>query len=211
MRITVLSAVALACLASCDSFAGNDYVGEPLITLSGSFAPSSTAPAGHVGGIVLLWQDAEGAGGPGKSAMAVPVSIEFPAAFHVAVPAPPPPEVMFGFPDGPQLAECYVYVVDDVATRHPNRFFGSDRTHALVYAAGDVAAGTMAATYLGGPMTAGFHLRRYTPADTPSPAQAELIARCTAGGDPPAACAGRRHYQLAPASDAEPLRIVLGP
>jgi hypothetical protein len=205
MRSTVLVTLALA---GCDSFAGSDYIGEPLIVLAGSFAPSST-PSEHVGGIALLWQDAEGAGGPGKASMAVPVSIEFPAAFHVAVPAPPPEEVRFGFADGPALAECYVYVVADAASPHPTRFLGSDRTHALIYAEASVEPGTAAADYLGGPVGPGFHLRRYVATDTPSHAQAELIDRCVAGGDPPAACAARRHYQLAATSDAEPLRIVL--
>jgi len=48
------------------------------------------------------------------------------------------------------------------ATPHPSGFFGADRTHALIYTSADVAAGTLAAMYLGGPVTAGFHLRRYT-------------------------------------------------
>lgn len=207
MRRLVLVALASA-LGGCDSFAGRDYVGEPLITLAGTFATTST-PIGQVGGVALLWQDAEGAGGPGKSAMSVPVSIDFPAAFHVAVPAPPPADVMFGFADGPQLAECYVFVVADAGSAHPTHILGADRTHALIWADADVAAGTRAAEYLGGPVDAGFHLRRYVATETPSPAQAELIARCVARGDPREGCEGRRRYQLAAASDQEPLRIVL--
>ena len=36
-------------------------------------------------------------------------------------------------------------------------------SHVLVWASGDVAAGTRAADYLGGPIAAGYHLRRFEP------------------------------------------------
>jgi len=194
---------------ACDSLAGGDYVGEPLITLAGTFAPTSAPPA-EVGGIALLWQDAEGSGGPGKAIVAVPVSIEFPTRFAVQVPAPPPDDVTFAFADGTRLAECYVYVVaDDTDTR---QFLGADRTHALVWTAGDVSAGTAAAAYLGGAVTAGYHLRRYTTSPQMSPEQQTLVDRCTERGEPVDACAARHHYQLTPPiAEDEPLRIVLWP
>jgi hypothetical protein len=207
MRSTVLVGLAVAA-TGCDSFADIDYIGEPLIVLSGTFAASSR-PVGHVGGVALLWQDAEGAGGPGKASTAVPVSIEFPAAFRVAVPAPPPELVRFAFGDEPELAECYVYVVADTSP-HPTRFYGMDRTHALIYAEDDIVEGTLAAAYLGGPVSAGYHLRRYLATETPSAAQAELIGRCMANGDSRARCTGRRLYKLVATSDEEPLQIVLG-
>jgi hypothetical protein len=196
-------------VAGCDPFIGGDYVGDPLVTLTGSFAPSSEAPSRHAGGIALLWQDAEGAGGPGKAVMAVPVELSFPSGFEVAIPAPPPDSVRFAFADGTPLAECYVFVIEGEPVDHPTQFLGADRTHALIYAAGDVAPGTPAAAYLGGPVSAGYHLRTFAPVDTPSPEQAELIARCVAHGDPPDACAARRGYRLGAALDDEPLRIVL--
>jgi len=194
---------------ACDSLAGPDYVGEPLITLTGTFAPTSAPPA-SVGGIALLWQDAEGSGGPGKAIVAVPVSIEFPTTFAVQVPTPPPDDVTFAFTDGVPLAECYVYVVaDDTDTR---QFLGTDRTHALVWAAGDVADGTPAAAYLGGAVTAGYHLRRYNASTQMSTQQQTLVDRCTARGEPADACAARHRYQLTPPiSEDESLRIVLWP
>ena len=141
--------------------------------------------------------------------MSVPVSIEFPAAFAVEVPAPPPDAVMFAFADNLPLAECYVYVVGDGDAL---RLLGADRTHALVYATYDVADGTAAAAYLGGPMSAGFHLRRFAATSEPSPQQATLIDRCTAGGGSHDACLARHLYQLSqPVTEDEPLRIVLYP
>jgi len=195
-------------LAACDSLAGQAYVGEPLITLAGTFAPSAGTPS-DVGAIALLWQDAEGASGPGKAMVAVPVSIEFPAAFAVEVPSPPPPDVMFAFDDGIALAECYVYVIADADTL---RLLGADRTHALVFATDDIPATSSAAAYLGGPVAAGYTLRRYAETERPSLQQAALIDRCTARGESVAACTARHRYQLSPAlSEDEPLRIVLYP
>jgi len=196
-------------LAGCDPLAGSDYVGEPLFTVHGTFASKANAPGAPVGGVALLWQDAHGAGGPGIAATAVPVSIEFPAAFDVSVPAPPPEGARFSL-GGAVLAEAYVYVVGDVnAPRTTTR--GMDRDHVLVWAAGDVEAGSPEAEYVGGPMTAGYHLRRFQPVAVVAKAQAMLIERCVAGGGLRAACETRRAYQLEAITDAAPLRIEVSP
>lgn len=199
--------VALA--AGCDPLASSDYVGQPLITLTGTFASTTTAPASPVGGVALLWQDSAGPGGPGVAATTVPVSIEFPAAFTVAVPTPPPVAARFVV-DDVELAEAYIYVVSDVgAPRRTTR--GTDRTHVLVWASGDVAAGSRAADYLGGAMTAGYHLRRFEPVHAVGPAQAQLIERCVASGAIRSACETRRAYQLHDISDGDPLQIAVSP
>lgn len=200
----------VACLlAGCDPLAGNDYVGEPMFTLVGSFA--STGPADSVGGLALMWQDPGGDGGPGVAATTVPVALELPATFRVAVPLPPPDAARFAFDDADvELAEAYVFVVEDpAAPRLVPR--GLDRTHVVVYATADVADGTQAADYLGGPIAAGYHLRRFVPALTPGPAQRAMIERCVAGGPPRASCEVRRGYQLAAIPDDEPLRIAVSP
>ena len=197
-------------IAACDPLAGRDYVGEPLITLTGTFAPTSSAPSNPVGGVALMWQDPDAAGGPGKAATSVPVAMEFPASFSIAVPTPPPDGVALVFSDGSTIAEAYVFVVGDVGEAHPTKLLGADRAHALIYAPGDIADGSAAAAYLGGAVSAGYHVRRYTGADTPPPAQAEPVAQCLKH-DPVDACKVRRSYQLAATGDDEPLRIVLWP
>ena len=196
------------CLLGCDSLAGKDYVGEPLFTLTGSFTATSTAPDENVGGLALMWQDPIGAGGPGVAATAVPVAIAFPSTFKVDVPSPPPDAVKFSFADGDvQLAEAYVYVVVD--PKAPRLVpAGADRAHVLIYASADVAPGTLAADYLGGPVSAGYHLRAFTTATTPGAAQQQMIARCVGLA---AACQTRRAYQLAPVADDAPLRIAVTP
>ncbi|MDQ3338411.1 MAG: hypothetical protein M4D80_24865 [Myxococcota bacterium] len=200
--------VLLVCLLTgCDPLADSGYVGEPMFTLTGTFVAPGKTP--DVGGLALMWQDSGGAGGPGIVMTTVPVEVEFPSTFRVSVPLPPPAIVRFAFDDGVELAEAYVFVVDDPDAARPTPH-GLDRAHALVYASEDVAAGTQAADYLGGPVSAGYHLRRYTTAE-PGAAQRTMIDRCVASGAVKTACGARRAYQLAEAADNEPLRIVVTP
>ena len=210
----IAHAAAVTMAAGCDPLASRDYVGEPLITLTGTFATAAptAAPEAPIGGVALMWQDSAGPEGPGGVATAVPVAIAFPATFQIDVPAPPPAGARFSFADGDvQLAEAYVFVVEDPAAAHLVTR-GADRAHVLVYASADVAAGTLAADYLGGAVTAGYHLRRFTTA-TPAAhsAQASLIARCVANTGAASACATRRGYQLAAIADDAPLRIAVSP
>ena len=199
-------AVLVCLLAGCDPLATSDYVGEPMFTLRGTFVAPGEVP--DVGGLALMWQDSGGAGGPGVAVTAVPVEIELPSRFRVAIPLPPPDHVRFAF-DEVELAEAYVFVVDDPEALRPTPH-GLDRTHALVWASRDVAAGTQAADYFGGPISAGYHLRRYTTAARGT-AQQTMIERCVASGATAAACGMRRGYQLAAADDSEPLRIWVSP
>jgi hypothetical protein len=205
--------IGIALVTACDPLASRDYVGQPLFTLRGSFASSApaSAPDGPVGGIALMWQDSVGAGGPGIAATVVPVAISFPDTFEVDVPNLPPDAARFTFPDHAiTLAEAYVYVVQDPAAL-PLVPVGTDRVHVLVYASADVAAGTMAADYFGGPIDAGYHLRRFDAVTTPAAAQAALIDRCVASGATVPACGARRSYQLGPIADDDPLAIAVSP
>ena len=201
---------ALLCwlLAGCDPVADRGYVGEPMFTLVGTFVSTGQV---SVGGLALMWQDSGGAGGPGVATTTVPVEIEFPSTFRVSVPLPPPAIVRFAFDDSDvELAEAYVFVVEDPDAMRPIPH-GLDRGHALVYASADVAPDTQAADYLGGPVTAGYHLRRFAANAEPAGAQRTMIDRCVASGASAVACGARRAYQLAAASDDDPLRIVVTP
>jgi len=208
MRVVGLAA-ALA-LAGCDALASPDYVGEPMFTLVGTFAAAASAPDDPLGGVALMWQDAGGASGPGIATTRVPVSIRFPATFRVDVPVPPPAIARFTVGDGePQLAEGYVFVVTDpAADRLEPR--GVDRTHVLVYATDDIAAGTATAEYLGGPISRGYHLRRFVPGEAGA-VQRGMIERCVASGALRATCEVRRAYQLAATDDHDSLRIAVTP
>jgi len=197
--------IVLASLTTgCDPLADNTYVGEPMFTLKGTLVTTAKdSPA--AGGLALAWQDAGGAGGPGVAMTVVPAKTEL-ATVTISVPLPPPAAGRFAFDDGVELAEAFVLLVEDPdAPRPVSRGIVRDRV--VVFAAGDVAAGTQAADYFGGPLAAGYHLRRIGGA--PGASQQVMIDRCVAAGATRAACAARRNYQLAPAADDEPVRIVV--
>jgi hypothetical protein len=203
----LLAASALAALG-CDPLADGTYVGEPIITFEGTF--SETSRLVRVDGkLALLWQDARGAGGPGAEVTVLPFVTSSLGSFTAAVPVPPASAAMFGFDDGgPQLGEAYVHVVTGVPITTADLDLGLDPVHVVVFADHDVVDGD-AAGYLGGPVTAGYHLRRFTMAAAVGPAQRQLIERCVASTGDRVACESRRGYQLDPADDTESLHIML--
>jgi len=197
-------------VAGCDSLAASDYVGEPLFTLQGNFATTANAPEDPLGGIALLWQDTRSADGPGVATTVVPVAIQFPASFRVDIPVPPPDAAVFTFPDSDvQIAEAYVFVVETSGGKIVPH--GGERVHAVVWASGDVADGTQAADYLGGPISAGYHLRAFTQVTTAGMGQRTLIERCVSDGAARHACEARRAYQLQGAGDQDRLTITVAP
>lgn len=198
---------ALGLAAGCDSLASNDYVGESLFSLDGTFVQSANAPEDPLGGVALYWQDPDGPGGPGIATTIVPVALAFPASFHVDIPVPPPPAARWSLDPGIELAEAYLYVVETAVRPVPR---GSERGHALIWASADVPAGSTSASYLGGPVTAGYHLRAFETTGAGS-AQAQMIDRCVAGGALPRQCETRRAYQLGEADDRARLAITVSP
>ncbi|MFT3698244.1 MAG: hypothetical protein QM831_34195 [Kofleriaceae bacterium] len=198
----------LGLLIGCDSLASNDYVGESLFSLDGAFLTASNAPEDPLGGVALYWQDPAGPGGPGVATTIVPVALAFPTSFHVDIPVPPPAVAKWSLDPGIDLAEAYIYVVETGSRPVPR---GSERTRAVIWASADVAAGTASADYLGGPITAGYHLRTFAAATTAGAAQTQMIDRCVASGALPGACEIRRAYQLSPADDHGRLAITVSP
>jgi hypothetical protein len=200
--------IALSLLAGCDSLADGDYVGEPMFRLDGTLVTATKQPS-SASGVALAWQDPGGAGGPGVATTIVPVQTELPATVKIVVPLPPPAAARFAFDDADvELAEAFVLLVDDAAPRPISHGIVRDRV--VVFATADVAADTQAADYLGGPISAGYHLRRLVQG-APGAAQLLMIERCIAVGSSHTACETRRGYQLAPVDDTEPVRIVVTP
>ena len=194
----------------CDALAPSDYVGEPLFTIEGTFAATQNAPEDPLGGVALLWQDPNGPDGPGIASTTVPVAIKFPASFKVDIPVPPPIEARFAFGDGDvTLAEAYVFVVESKDGHSVP--LGGERVHVVVWASDDVASGSLAADYLGGPISAGYHLRTFNAVTAAGTAQSAMISRCVASGAAQRACDVRRGYQLATASDHDRLSITVSP
>ena len=200
--------VLLVFCVGCDALAPSDYVGEPLFSLEGTFATRANAPDDPLGGVALLWQDPAGPDGPGVASTVVPVAIAFPASFHVDIPVPPPEIAQFTFADSDiAIAEAYVFVVESTADHAVPR--GGERVHAVVWASANVPDGSLAADYLGGPVTAGYHLRAFTPVATVGAGQRAMIDRCIVGGAMQRACELRRAYQLATSGDHDRLAITV--
>ncbi len=208
LRVSILVCAQL--WAACDALAPATYVGDPLFTLEGSFASSVNAPADPLGGVALLWQDPLGPEGPGVASTTVPVAIEFPASFRVDIPVPPPDAARFRFVDNDiTIAEAYVFVVESTED-HPVPH-GGERRHVVVWASADVADGSLAADYLGGPITAGYHLRTFDAVTVAGTAQQAMIDRCVASGAAQRACEVRRGYQLSASGDHDRLKITVTP
>jgi hypothetical protein len=200
-------AVLLIVLVSgCEPLVDATYTGRPLFQLSGTLS-AATRPYQVDARLALLWQDARTAGGPGVATVAIPCEFGALGAVSAEVPAQPPDAAWFAFDDGgPRLGEAYIHVVTHVPITTSDVDLGLDPMHALIYAEADVAGGA-AADYLGGDVTAGYHLRRFSLTATPGAAQRQLIERCVASTGDRVSCEARRGYRLDPVDDATPLHI----
>ena len=194
--------------SACDPLVDETYTGQPLFALQGTLAEAMRP---HVADpeLALLWQDPATAAGPGIEPAVLPFALDALGTFTAQIPAKPPAGAWFAFDDGgPRLGEAYLHVVTHVPVTTTEFDLGLDPVHVVVYADGDVAGGA-ASDYLGGDVTAGYHLRRFTVTTEAGAAQRELIARCVANTGDQDACAARRAYRLDPVGDATALRIVL--
>jgi hypothetical protein len=205
MRLLALAGLAVI---GCTPLADQSYAGEALFAMAGTFS-ATRAPIEVDARLALLWQDAETAGGPGIATTPIPFTVGAFGVFRAEVVAVPGERARFTFAaDGPVLAEAYLHVVLANPVAPTDQDLGVEAAHVVIHADRDVDGGD-AADYLGGPVAAGYHLRRFTTTDQPGAAQRALIDRCVARtGDRPACTAGRA-YQLGAVDDAEPLRITL--
>ena len=202
----------LSIASACDAYTDASYAGEPLLAVNGMFV--SVQGTSLRGDMALLWQTTSyvGVGSPTR----VPYSIEFPASFTIELIEPPPSAVVMQFDAAgePEFAEGYVFVVPAAGDPGPAQTLGTDYEHAIVYAGSDVAAGTLAADYLGAPMSAGYHLMSWIAGD-PKPTQKMLIDRCIAEAaaagiaDSTARCTALRRYSLEPAPPTAILHVSL--
>jgi len=164
-----LGILAAGLLCSCSPQADSNYLGEPLLTLSGQVRSSGPLPPLEA---AMLWQR-----GPPPStddqelATRAPVQSGFPASFvlHLYQPAPAaarrilaPGEVLFARANA--AAVPYGVTVEQAGSlpRSGNPSYGLDVNHWVVYLAADVPSGSLMEWWLGGALPAGFHLLRAT-------------------------------------------------
>jgi hypothetical protein len=182
-------AAALLLVAACDAQVDGTYAGEAYVRLRGVAVAFDADVA--IDGAMARWTSQSGAqldAGP-----TTPLPLEWsPPALAVPVVSLPPDDARFGFAGEPaRIAEATLFVT------HGDKVVGEALDIALVYVDADVAAGSMAANYLGGAVASGFHLRDVRPTANLTPAQADLALRC---GDT-AACEQPRLYRLVPIPD----------
>jgi hypothetical protein len=186
MRLALASLAVLACDAQVDA----DYAGEPLVRLHGTaigFAPTDVAD-----GAAVRWTTQRGSDLTAGPMTALPMEAAPPSGLSVLVLGAPPPDAYFAFDaPSPQIAEGALFLTHDGA------LVGITIDAVLVYVDGEVAAGSLAADYLGGTPAAGFHLYYVQATEDLGAAQAYLAMRC-GGGD---ACRDPRRYRLELASD----------
>jgi hypothetical protein len=192
--------VLLVIAAACDAQVDARYAGPVLVRLRGTavgFGPDDRADAA-----ALRWNTQRGADLTHGPSDPIPLESAPPAAFSLLVLSPPPDDVYFGFDGEPaRIAEATPLLTAGDAV------IGRALDHVLVYVDGAVAAGSLAAGYLGEPLAPGFHLRDTRATAELSPAQAQLAARC-GGGD---ACRAARLYRLAATRDGLATEIAFFP
>lgn len=191
-------ALASLALLACDAQVDGDYAGEPLVRLHGTaigFAPADVAD-----GAAVHWNPQRGPDLSAGPTTALPMEAVPPSGLSVLVLGEPPPDAYFAFDaPSPRIAEGTLLLTHDDAR------VGNTIDTVLVYVDGAVAAGSLAADYLGGTPAAGFHLYYVQATVEPGAAQAYLATRCGGG----AACSDPRRYrlELAPADLATSLQF----
>jgi hypothetical protein len=231
MRLGRQLLLALAVVpCACDSQADSSYLGEPLITLPGYVASAGAAPLEAA----MLWQR-----GPPPTAndqelaTRAPVSTGFPASFTLHLYQPPPSAARRSLAPGEVTyaranAGAVPYGISagavgglGNATPAANGAYGIDPNHWVVYLAADVLPRSLTEWWLGGALTAGFHLMRVTAVNPQciSPQQleacvADLVQRgvpddgTTNDGTARSFC--RAPYRLSLAPPGEQLVLELG-
>ncbi len=165
----------LTALAACDDGVITDPdfgpgPSLPVVTMHGQVVNGRTQPV-PAAKLVLSWGEV-GAMFPPFGA-SVNLTGSFPGSFQIDLTAPPAAERLFfpsvGFPAGyfdlakeSRIAVARILVVKqetNTSTFIPSSdLLGGAEDFALVYVESDIAAGSAGAAYLGGPVTAGYHV-----------------------------------------------------
>jgi len=158
------SLIVVLFLLGCDAQVGQDYYGEPLISIGGTVQSSMTRtpPPAEV---VLVWTVADDDGTLQPMGMSVPVTGQFPAQFNLNVYHPPPAAALASLEaDGSvRLALGFFFVLVDGAAERLGEIrvedvLGVSRESFLAYFETGVPLGSQAATKYGGAYPAGYTL-----------------------------------------------------
>src|SRR4051812_41883193 len=151
--------------AACSSQKTPDYAGDPLAQVHGTI--TSSAPAASEVIVAVGW-----AGGDNGVKVDVGVRGDFPARFSLDILSPPPPDFRITLNQSETAAEAadevrfsvgtiFAYppgVQDPLSKNTPT--LGVVEDFMVAYVERDAQPGSRAATFLGGPLRAGFHLMK---------------------------------------------------
>lgn len=161
-----LLALALALCCACDPQADGKYLGEPLATFDGYVSRAGVAPLEAA----MLWQrGAPPSTNDQELATRAPVQTGFPARFTLHLYQPPPAAARRTLRPGQvpyarANAGAVPYgVAAEAAAALPasaNIPYGIDPNHWIVHLPSDVPPGSLMEWWLGGTLSAGFHLLR---------------------------------------------------
>ena len=154
-----LSTLALA--SACDSQNPGEYRGETLAAVSGDVQNDSGTPMPNAQA-TLIWVNFARDGDLVVGEQ-VPVTGTFPAHFTLSLYQPPAEEVMMAEPGemNSRIAVAFIAAVPpefDLGSGSLQGPLGLSERHALLYAEGDVDAGSLTGQWLGGEIPAGYHI-----------------------------------------------------
>jgi hypothetical protein len=212
----------------CDSQVAPDYPGEPLVSLHGQVTSTSSVPLPQVE-VGLLWQR-----GPPPSTndeqLATQASVqgEFPAQFVLRLYHPAPEAARQPLRAGEVRFARANAAVLPVGVAQPAAAFSNvssiayalDTLHWFLFLEQDVPEGSLSEWWMGGPLSAGYHLLNVL-ATNPLCLQPAQVASCAAGlvqrgvpDVPPGAGEATGYctaaYRLQPASFDEGITLRIG-
>ena len=184
----IVSAVVAASflLVACDAQVDPEYRGEPLATIEGAIVDEGGVDTSDLYTAILNYNFLVNDFSHIDSA---PVIGTFPAEFRIDLSVPPPAEVLNDFtlggarPSESRFSTGYIVVLHEGMDPNvdPAAIAGLAEEYVLVYVETDVQPGTESERFLGGALTAGYHLMTWAPMT-----EAELQAQedCETGPDP---------------------------
>ncbi|XYH94071.1 hypothetical protein ACMHYB_40420 [Sorangium sp. So ce1128] len=190
-RFPLVSAVVASSflLLACDAQVDPEYRGEPLATIQGAIVDEGGVDTSDLYTAILnynfLIDDF-------SHIDIAPVIGSFPAEFTIDLSVPPPAEVLNDFtlggtrPSESRFSTGYIAVLHE--GMDPNvgpAIAGLAEEYVLVYVETDVQAGTESERFLGGALTAGYHLMKWVPM---TEAELQALEDCKLTAPDPGSC-----------------------
>ncbi|KYF83850.1 hypothetical protein BE18_41650 [Sorangium cellulosum] len=173
-------------LLACDAQVDPEYRGEPLATIQGAIVDEGGSTEGHLRTAILNYNFLVDDFGHTDLA---PVVGSFPAEFRIDLNVPPPAEVLNDFtrggarPSESRFSTGYIAVLKEGLDPNvdPASIAGLAEEYMLVYVETDVQPGTQSERFLGGALSAGYHLMKWAPM---TEAELQAYDACKATPDP---------------------------